>query len=123
MRGRHRERSARRRPARRRSGEIVDAILAAAAELLAKSGLAGITTNHVAERAGVSIGSVYRYFPDKESIVAELDLRVRRDAASRFVEALNQFETDFPSAVRHALKTFIDAGPAPALRTALMRDV
>ena len=39
----------------------------------------GETTNHVADMAGVAIGSVYEYFPDKETIVAEVIRRLLRD--------------------------------------------
>ncbi|MDQ3370767.1 MAG: TetR/AcrR family transcriptional regulator [Myxococcota bacterium] len=52
----------RRRPETRTSQEIVDAIVIASIELVAESGLEGLTTNHVARRAGVSVGSLYRYF-------------------------------------------------------------
>jgi AcrR family transcriptional regulator len=54
---------------------MVDAIVEAAAHLLAMRGWAGATTNHIAARAGVSIGSVYKYFPNKPSIVAEVARR------------------------------------------------
>ncbi|MFT3711148.1 MAG: TetR/AcrR family transcriptional regulator [Archangium sp.] len=53
----------------------VDAILQAAAYILQKYGWAGFTTNLVAERAGVNIGSLYQYFPNKQAIVAELQRR------------------------------------------------
>ena len=42
----------------------------AAARILAERGYEGLTTNHVAERAGVSVGSLYQYFPGKEAILA-----------------------------------------------------
>lgn len=118
------ERTARREPQCRTSEQIVDAILDAAAALVGETGnVTGITTNHVAERAGVSIGSLYRYFPDKESIVAALDLRYRRASGARFLSRLAEFETDFAGALRQALRTFIEDGPAPDVRAALMRDV
>lgn len=118
------ERTPRRAPQRRTSEEIVDAILDAAAQLIGETGnLAGMTTNHVAERAGVSIGSLYRYFPDKESIVAALDLRHRRASAARFLASLSEFSTDFPGALRSALRSFMEDGPEPHVRAALIRDV
>jgi AcrR family transcriptional regulator len=71
-----------RRPAKTRIGhEIVEAILDAAAEILAERGLGGLTTNHLAERAGVSIGSLYHYFPNKEAIIAALAKRMEERAA------------------------------------------
>jgi AcrR family transcriptional regulator len=49
---------------------LVSAILEATAQILEEHGYHGCTTNRIAEKAGVSIGSVYQYFPDKESLVA-----------------------------------------------------
>lgn len=53
----------------------VDAILQAATCILVQEGWEGLTTNRVAQRAGVNIASLYQYFPNKESIVAELRRR------------------------------------------------
>ena len=118
------ERSPRREPRLRTSEEIVAAILDATSDLIGEmGGLPSITTNHVAERAGVSIGSLYRYFPDKESIIAALDLRYRRASAARFLTGLADFETDFPGALRRALRSFTEDGAEPHVRAALMRDV
>ena len=66
----------RRRPTGAPGRDIVEAILGAAWELLSQRGLDAMTTNAVAARAGVSIGSVYRYYPSKEAIVAELARRL-----------------------------------------------
>lgn len=54
-----------------------DAIVEAAARILEQEGSAAATTNRIAERAGVSIGSLYQYFPDKQCIFAELLRRER----------------------------------------------
>ena len=59
----------RRRPRQARSRATYDSILEAAVQVLARDGAAGLTTNRVAERAGVSIGTLYQYFPDKAAIV------------------------------------------------------
>ncbi|MCW0183219.1 MAG: TetR/AcrR family transcriptional regulator [Zavarzinia sp.] len=59
-------------PTQGRSQATVEAVLTATAQLLAERGYAGLTTNHIAERAGVSIGSIYQYFPGKEAIVARV---------------------------------------------------
>jgi AcrR family transcriptional regulator len=55
-----------------RSQATVDAILEAAARLFAEGGLEQVNTNRIAELAGVSIGSLYQYFPGKEAILGEL---------------------------------------------------
>jgi AcrR family transcriptional regulator len=68
---------ARRDPAQERSRQTVDAIVEAAGQLLVEQGRLGVTTNAVAERAGVSIGSLYQYFPNKEAIFASLQERHR----------------------------------------------
>ncbi len=62
----------RRRPQQARSQEIVKAIEEASARILAREGAAALTTNRIAEVAGVNIASVYRYFPNKDAILAEL---------------------------------------------------
>lgn len=59
-------------PAQKRSAETVEAILEAAARVLEKAGFAGYNTNAVAERAGVSIGSLYQYFPGKDALTVAL---------------------------------------------------
>lgn len=52
-------------PRQTRARQTVDFILDAAAYILAERGLDGFTTNHIAERAGVNISSLYQYFPNK----------------------------------------------------------
>ena len=59
-------------PRQRRSQHTVASLLEAAAQLLETQGLAGFTTNAVAERAGVSIGSLYQYFPSKDALTLAL---------------------------------------------------
>jgi AcrR family transcriptional regulator len=56
-------------PRQARSRQMVEAILDATARVLGKSGYARLTTNQVAEVAGVSVGSLYQYFPSKEALV------------------------------------------------------
>jgi AcrR family transcriptional regulator len=62
----------RKKPVQGRSRATVDAVLVAAAHILEDRGLAGFNTNAVAERAGVSIGSLYQYFPSKDAILVAL---------------------------------------------------
>ena len=62
----------RKRPRQARAASTFDAILEAAARILEKDGFDAVNTNAVAELAGVSVGSLYQYFPTKESILAEL---------------------------------------------------
>lgn len=64
-------------PRQARARATVDAILFAAAHILKTDGQPGFTTNRIAEVAGVSIGSLYQYFPNKQAIVNAL--RERHD--------------------------------------------
>ncbi len=67
--------SLRKTPRQERSRATVDALLGAAADILVREGSAKLTTNRIAERAGVNIASLYQFFPGKAAIVAELSRR------------------------------------------------
>lgn len=64
--------SPRKRPKQERSQATVEAILMATAHVLTESGYDRFNTNRVAELAGVSIGSLYQYFPNKEALIVAL---------------------------------------------------
>ena len=64
--------SSRKQPKQARSSDLVAAILEAATQVLAKEGAARFTTARVAEKAGVSVGSLYQYFPNKAAILFRL---------------------------------------------------
>jgi AcrR family transcriptional regulator len=59
----------RRSPKQARARATVEAIVEAAAQILERGGPEALNTNDVAERAGVSIGTLYQYFPDKQAIL------------------------------------------------------
>ncbi len=63
------ERQERRRPRQARSRATWEAIVEAASQILERRGPAALNTNAVAERAGVSIGTLYQYFADKRAIL------------------------------------------------------
>jgi AcrR family transcriptional regulator len=65
----------RRRPTQRRSARRVERMLDACAELLDEFGYEALSTTRIAERAGVAIGSVYQFFPDKRAITQALTKR------------------------------------------------
>src|SRR4029078_12334120 len=67
--------SPRKSPRQERSRATVEAILEAATDILRRQGAGRLTTNRIAERAGVNIASLYQYFPGKQAIIAELRRR------------------------------------------------
>lgn len=77
----------RKEPSQPRSARMVEAIVEAAARILETRGLAGFNTNAVAERAGVSVGSLYQYFPSKEALIAALSGRERARLAADVADA------------------------------------
>jgi AcrR family transcriptional regulator len=82
----------RRRPVQERSSVTVDAILQAAAELFCALGYDRASTNRIAERAGVSIGSLYQYFANKEAILGALLERHHREVHAVVEDSLAELE-------------------------------
>ncbi len=79
----------RKRPRQERSRALVDAIVIAASRVLAESGWDGFEMKTVAQRAGVSSGSLYQYFPDRASLVAEIVERLsEREVAFQTARAM-----------------------------------
>lgn len=74
--------SSRKQPKQARSAELVAAILEAAVQVLAKEGAQRFTTARVAEKAGVSVGSLYQYFPNKAAILFRLQSDEWRQTAA-----------------------------------------
>lgn len=79
----------RRTPRQARSESTIDAILDATFQLLEADGIDRLTTNRIAERAGVSIGTLYQYFANKEAILDALADREMGDLADGVVAALS----------------------------------
>ncbi len=95
----------------------------AASELLVAQGLAGITTNGIAQRAGVSVGSVYRYFADKEAIVTEIARRRRNRNATRLKHAIGE-GGPLEEVMRRIVEQFIVVGEKEfAVRRVLIEEV
>lgn len=66
-------------PRQARAEATVEAVLEAAAQLLVSQGYDQTSTNQIAEHAGVSIGSLYEYFPGKEAVFAEIRRRQSKE--------------------------------------------
>lgn len=77
----------RKKPRQARATATLDAIFEATIQLLVKGGVQRLTTTRVAERAGVSVGTMYQYFPHKESLVYALNERYLQALAER-IEAV-----------------------------------
>ncbi|MFI6364995.1 TetR/AcrR family transcriptional regulator [Nocardia sp. NPDC050630] len=78
----------RRRPTQERARATREHILDTAAELFGERGIANTSTNRIAAEAGVSIGTVYRYFADRSVIVEELLRRLLENVERRFTERI-----------------------------------
>lgn len=100
----------RRIPRQARAAESVAAILEATAQILEAGGLAALTTNAVAARAGVSIGTLYQYFDDKNAILLALARREMATTLGRLArEALPAAERSPEDRVRAAVRAILDA--------------
>lgn len=132
----------RRLPRQARALEKVELILEASRRILERHGLEGFTTNHVAELAGVSVGSLYQYFPNKERILDELARRELAALAAGIMGALTGRPPETPGeriravihaavsayggrtgahkALMHYLMTRGGGSPLPALRGSVM---
>jgi AcrR family transcriptional regulator len=100
----------RRRPKQRRAQETVGAVLDAVVRVLKKHGIEGVTTNRIADAAGVSIGSVYQYFPDKQAIFRALHDR-HVDQISRLIESrlVDHAASSLEEFVRALIGALVDA--------------
>ena len=102
--------TARKKPAQKRSLETVNAILEATARVLKRDGYDRMSTNKVALAAGVSIGSLYQYFPSKEALAAALMERHVDAMRSLFEEEAQRLATaPLEVAVRAVILRMIEA--------------
>ena len=97
--------SSRKHPQQTRSTELVAAILDAAAQVLAKEGAQRFTTARVAEKAGVSVGSLYQYFPNKAAIL----FRLQSDEWRQTTELLRGILEDASRPPLERLRTLVHA--------------
>jgi len=97
--------SSRKWPQQARSTELVAAILDAAIQVLAKEGAQRFTTARVAEKAGVSVGSLYQYFPNKAAIL----FRLQSDEWRQTSEMLRGILEDVRRPPGERLRTLVQA--------------
>jgi len=109
----------RKKPRQARSVATVGIILDAAALVLVDEGYDRATTNRIAERAGVSIGSLYQYFPNRDALFGALHGRTEAQMSENIWQTISGFEgMDLRGFVRSGLNTAISqhARALPLLR-------
>jgi AcrR family transcriptional regulator len=80
----------RRKPLQERARHKIELILEASTRLIDKEGLEALTTNRIAELAGISIGTLYQYFADKQAILDKLGQRVLREVTEKLLQNLQE---------------------------------
>ncbi len=100
--------AARRRPLQRRSRATVGFVLEAAAQVFSEAGYAGATTNHIAARAGVSIGTLYQYFPNKDALLVALAEEHLHQAVDGLGEIAARLRAEAPP-LADLVRTLVDA--------------
>ncbi len=98
--------SPRRRPRQARAQATVDAIVKATARVLVDEGYDRASTNRIAQAAGVSIGSLYQYFPSKEALVAALVESHQEGMRARLAAAL---ENERPETLEQRARVLVEA--------------
>lgn len=115
----------RKRPTQARALATFDAVVEACARLLSEVGYAPLTTNAIAERAGVGIGSLYEYFPGKDAIVAVVAERLAERVMSQLEQHMERLVRERPD---DELMLWLEAVcdtliPERALIAVFMREV
>ena len=112
--------SSRRSPKQSRSTDLVAAVLEAAVQVLSKEGARRFTTTRVAERAGVSVGSVYQYFPNKAAILFRLQSDEWRQTTAMLRDILEDGRKPPLERLRALVHAFVRSEcDEAAIRTAL----
>jgi AcrR family transcriptional regulator len=114
----------RKQPRQRRSESTRHRILDAAAHVFADHGYAAGTTNRIAERAGMSIGSLYQYFPNKDAILVELSTA---HVQAGIATTQRHLAAGLPDSLEDILRLFVRATidnhrDAPALHRVLFEE-
>lgn len=113
-------------PAQARSRATFDALIQAATYILTEQGWDGLTTNAIAERAGVNIGSLYQYFPNKQAVIAELQRRHAEVIHTELQQALEHLpqQPSLRSAVAQIIELVVrEHQIAPALHKAITEEL
>jgi AcrR family transcriptional regulator len=94
----------------KRSRVTVETLLDATARVLTRQGYDRASTNRIAATAGVSVGSLYQYFPNKEALVAALVARHNREMLQLLRDALREMASrDLATVMRELVRAMVDA--------------
>jgi AcrR family transcriptional regulator len=96
----------RKEPQQRRSRHLVDAVLEAAVRILNEEGSRHFTMSRIAERAGVSVGSLYQYFPNKHAVLFRLQTAEWRRTSAIIGEALQDRGKSPQQRLRNMVRLF-----------------
>src|SRR5215467_15787715 len=97
----------RRTPRQERAQDTVQVIFEATARILRKEGREALNTNYIAECAGISVGTLYQYFPDKESILVAIARRELDADCAAVVKATSEPVEAQADLVRLAIRALI----------------
>ena len=95
-------------PVQQRSTERITSLLDAAADLIDRNGIDGLTTSDVATRSGSSVGVVYRYFPNIQSLLRALASRNMEKFTSRIFGAMSEQPEEWMTAMNTAIDAYVD---------------
>jgi AcrR family transcriptional regulator len=115
----------RRQPKQRRARQTVEAVLDAVARILKRDGVKAVTTNRIAEVAGVSIGSLYQYFSDKRAMFVALHRRhIEQVDALVETKLLENARSSLDGLIRAMVDAMVEAHAAdPELYEVLVTEV
>ena len=114
--------SERKQPQQARSAELVAAILQAGAQVLAREGATRFTTARVAEKAGVSIGSLYQYFPNKAAILYRLQTQEWQRTSDLLRRLLEDARHPPPQRLRNLVHAFVRSECEEAVMRIALND-
>lgn len=99
----------RRTPKQQRSQEMVQLILDGTLDAVARYGMEGTTTRHIAERAGISVGTLYHYFDDKDDVYTALQNRMSQYLVSQIRATIPQLvQQSIAEVIAEILNLFMD---------------
>jgi AcrR family transcriptional regulator len=111
-------------PVQQRSSQRITLLLDAAAELIDENGIDGLTTSDVASRSESSVGVVYRYFPNIQSLLRALASRNMQEFTDRVYTSLSGEQVDWLEAIDASMNSFVEMNRrTPGFRALRFGDV